>query len=257
MSKENTSIHDFDFQIICEYFSGLERQGPGSPEITLKALSFIGSLSEQAQIADIGCGTGSHTRVLAQHVAGQITGIDLFPEFIALFNQHAIDLKLENRVKGIIGNMESLPFENESLDLIWSEGAIYNIGFERGLNEWKKFLKKDGHIAISEACWFTESRPAEIETFWLDAYPEIDTIGNKTVQLMNGGYKPIAIFTLPEHCWKENFYIPQKTLQEKFLSKYAGNATAEAFVANERREAELYEKYSYYYGYAFFIAQKI
>jgi len=256
MSKENTSIHDFDIQLICEYFSGLERQGPGSLENTLKALSFIQGLNDQAQIADIGCGTGSHTRVLAQHVKGQITGIDLFPDFIALFNQYASDHKLENRVKGMVGNMASLPFQEESLDLIWSEGAIYNIGFEHGLNEWRRFLKKDGHIAVSEACWFTDSRPAEIKAFWLDAYPEIDTIGNKTVQLMKAGYKPIAVFTLPENCWWENFYLPQQSLQVKFLEKYAGNTSAESFVGYQSLEAKLYEKYSYYYGYAFFVAQK-
>jgi len=41
--------------------------------------------------------------------------------------------------------MDDLPFQDEELDLIWSEGAIYNIGFERGLIEWRKFLK---YIAI-------------------------------------------------------------------------------------------------------------
>ena len=39
--------------------------------------------------------------------------------------------------------MDALPFQEEELDLIWSEGAIYNIGFERGMNEWNKFLKKE------------------------------------------------------------------------------------------------------------------
>jgi len=48
-------------------------------------------------------------------------------------------------MKGVVGNMENLPFQNEELDLIWSEGAIYNIGFERGLNKWRKFLSLD-HI---------------------------------------------------------------------------------------------------------------
>ena len=57
--------------------------------------------------------------------------------------------------------------------LIWSEGAIYNIGFERGLKEWRRFLKEGAYLAVSEASWFTEKRPAEIETFWQDAYPEI------------------------------------------------------------------------------------
>ncbi|MGB3223469.1 MAG: hypothetical protein WBB23_11770, partial [Desulforhopalus sp.] len=63
MSEENTSIHDFDFKLICEYFSNLERQGPGSPEETLKALSFVGALTNESKIADIGCGTGGQTMV--------------------------------------------------------------------------------------------------------------------------------------------------------------------------------------------------
>jgi precorrin-6B methylase 2 len=58
MSNENISIHDFDFNLICEYFTNLERQGPGSPEVTLKAFSFIEPLTDTARIADIGCGTG-------------------------------------------------------------------------------------------------------------------------------------------------------------------------------------------------------
>ena len=45
------------------------------------------------------------------------------------------------------------------IDLIWSEGAVYTIGFERGINEWYKFLKHGGYIAISEASWFAKNRP--------------------------------------------------------------------------------------------------
>ena len=65
-------------------------------------------------------------------------------------------LNLQERVKGIVGSMDALPFEEEELDLIWSEGAIYNIGFERGLNEWRKYLKTGGYVAVSESSWFTE-----------------------------------------------------------------------------------------------------
>ena len=86
MSSENKSIHESDFNLICEYFSTLKRQGPGSPEVTMKALSFIDHLFPESHIADIGCGTGGQTMVLAQHVPGRITGIDLFLAFIDLFN---------------------------------------------------------------------------------------------------------------------------------------------------------------------------
>jgi len=257
MSDENKSIHEFDFNLICEYFSTMERQGPGSTEVTLKALSFVDHLSNESRIADIGCGTGGQTMTLAQHAPGQITGIDLFPTFVDLFNLNAAKLNLQERVKGLVGSMENLPFQNEELDLIWSEGAIYNIGFERGLNEWRRFLKTGGYIAVTEASWFTEERPVEINEFWKDAYPEIDTIPNKVAQLQKAGYIPVATFILPENCWIENFYVLQKASQEIFLKKYAGNKTAEAFIANERHEAQLYYKYKEFYGYVFYIGKKI
>ena len=257
MSKENKSIHEFDINLICEYFSNTERQGPGSPEITIKALSFIDNLSEESRIVDIGCGTGGQTMVLAQHTLGHITGIDLFPVFIDLFNYNAKKLNLQDKVDGIVGSMDNLPFKNGELDLIWSEGAIYNIGFERGLNEWRKFLKTGGYVAVSEGSWFTDERPTEIDEFWMDAYPEIDTIPNKVEQMQKAGYIPVATFILPEECWTEHFYAPQVSAQEVFLKKYAGNKTAKEFIVNQQHEAQLYYKYKEYYGYVFYIGKKI
>jgi len=257
MSNENTSIHDFDFNLICEYFSSIERQGPGSPEVTIKALSFIEGLSNKSKIADLGCGTGGQTMVLAQHTHGNITGIDLFPYFVDLFNANAAKYDLQNRVKGLVASMDNLPFHEEELDLIWSEGAIYNIGFERGLTEWRNYLKKGAYIAVSEVSWFTDERPDEIEAFWKDAYPEIDTIPNKVAVMQKSGYIPVATYILPENCWTEHFYAPQVEAQKIFLKKYAGNDTAEGLVANERREAELYNKFKDYYGYVFYFGKKI
>jgi ubiquinone/menaquinone biosynthesis C-methylase UbiE len=257
MSKEIKSIHEFDVNLIVEYYSSVERQGPGSPEVTIKALSFIDGLSNESRIADIGCGTGGQTMVLGKHAPGHITGIDLFPAFVNLFNTNAVKLNLQDRIKGIIGSMDNLPFQNEELDLIWSEGAIYNIGFERGLNEWRKFLKTGGYVAVSEVSWFTEERPTEISEFWMDAYPEIDTVSNKLAQMQKAGYIPVATFILPEKCWTEHFYAPQVSAQEVFLKKHKGNHTAEEFIANQRHETKLYNKYKEYYGYVFYIGKKI
>ena len=257
MSNENKSIHEFNFNLICEYFSSIERQGPGSPEVTIKALSFIDNLTENSRIADIGCGTGGQTMTLAQNSQGNIIGVDLFQNFVDIFNTNATKLDLQGRVKAIVGSMDNLPFRDEEFDLIWSEGAIYNIGFERGLNEWNRFLKKGGYIAVSEASWFTQERPAEIEKFWVDAYPEIDTIPNKVAIMQKAGYVPVATFILPENCWTEHFYSPQVAAHELFLKKYAGNKTAVDLVANERHEAQLYAKYKEFYGYVFYIGKKI
>ena len=113
MSNNNTSIHDFDFSFICNYFKLLKRQGPGSPEATRKAVSFINELTYDAKLADIGCGTGGQTLFLADYVIGQITGIDLFPDFIEIFNENAVKANCADRVKGLTGSMDNLPFQNE------------------------------------------------------------------------------------------------------------------------------------------------
>lgn len=257
MSNENKSIHEFDFNLICEYFSGMKRQGPGSEEITIKALSFIDNLSDKSRIADLGCGTGGQTMTLAQHTQGQITGIDLFPGFITSFNQNAERLNLQNRVKGFVGSMDNLLFQKEELDLIWSEGAIANIGFEKGLNHWRGFLKKGGYVAVTYESWFTNERPAEIEKWWVDAVPEIATIGHNISIMQKAGYIPVATFTVPENCWIDNYFIPQKIRQEEFLKKYAGNKTAKEFIANQQHEEALYNRYKGYYGYVFYIGKKI
>lgn len=257
MSDENKTIHEFDISLICEYFSSTERQGPGSPEATIKALSFIDNLTPESRIVDLGCGTGGQTMTLAQNAPGQITGLDLFPDFISRFNQNATKLNLQERVEGIVGSMDDLPFQEEELDLIWSEGAIYNIGFERGLTEWRKFLKTGGYVAVSEASWFTETRPAEISEFWMAAYPEIDTIPNNVAIMQKTGYVPVASFILPENCWTEHYHAPQISVQEAFLKKHAGNTTAEELIAFQRHEAQLYAKYKAYYGYVFYIGKKI
>lgn len=258
MSNENKTISQFELNLICEYFSHIKRQGPGSPEATLKALGFIDNLTDNSRIADLGCGTGGQTMVLAQNTPGHITGLDLFPDFITLFNRNAAKLGLQERVKGVVGSMEAaLPFERMSLDLIWSEGAIYNIGFEQGLREWHKYLKQGGYLAVTEASWFTDERPAEIHDFWMAAEPGIDTIPQKVAQMQRAGYVPVATFTLPENCWIEHYFAPQAAVREKFLKKYAGNKSVADFVAFSRQEEELYRKYKDFYGYVFYIGKKI
>ena len=256
MSKDNVSMHAFDLNMICDYFVSLERQGPGSPEMTITALDFVEGLSESSRILDIGCGTGGQTRVLAQHTPGQITGIDLFPRFIEVFNRAAEDGGLASRVSGRVGSMEDLPYGAEELDLIWCEGAIYNIGFERGLREWRRLLKPGGFIAVSEACWLSDERPDDINAFWHQDYPGIDTVPRKLQQFQDAGYSLKACFVLPPHCWIDHYYRPQEAMQEAFLARHPGDTAAEQFLGFQRREAELYRIYGSFYGYVFFIGHK-
>jgi hypothetical protein len=257
MNNENQTIRGIDVDLICEFFLNTQRQGPGNPEATLRALSFIDGLTDDSRIADLGCGTGGQTMTLARHAPGHVTGLDFYPGFIERFNANARGANFGDRVKGVVGSMDDLPFREGELDLIWSEGAIYNIGFERGLREWRRYLRPGGFLAVTEASWFTDERPAEIHDYWMEMYPGIDTIPGKVAQVQRAGYLPVATFVLPENCWTEHYYAPLAKARELFLRKYAGNATAEELVAFQRQEEALYDKYKAFYGYVFYIAKKM
>ncbi len=256
MGRKGTFIHDFDPNMISDYFARLDRQGPGSRESTVKALGFIDNLSNTSEIADIACGTGGQTIVIAQNTEGIITGLDISPKFINKFNENMKNHGLEDRVKGIVGSMDNVPFSEKKFDLIWSEGAIAHIGFEKGLSYWKRFLKEDGYVAVTFESWFTEDRPGEIEKFWVDAVPEIGMIGNNISIMQKVGYRFIAAFALPETCWIDTYFIPQRAIQREFIGENADSKIAKALVEGLKYEEELYEKYKKYYGYVFYIGKK-
>ena len=253
MENERPSVYD----LLIETHVGLERQGPGSPEMTIKALSFLDNLDKISRVVDLACGTGGQTMVLAQNITGEIIGVDICPDFINIFNNNVKKLNLQERVNGIVGSMEDLSFSKEEFDLIWSEGAIDSIGFEKEINYWNSFLKKNGYVAVTCPSWFTDERPAEIEKFWTDAGCKLDTIGDNISIMQKTGYNLVAAFTLPEKCWTENYFIPRETAEKALLKKYAGNKTIEEYIENEKYEVELYTKYKQYYGYVFYIGKKI
>ena len=72
MNNDNNTILGFDVNLICDFFLNTERQGPGSPEVTLKALSFIDNLTDKSLIADLGCGTGGQTMILHNMRRGRL-----------------------------------------------------------------------------------------------------------------------------------------------------------------------------------------
>lgn len=143
------------------------------------------------KIADIGCGTGASTLVLAKALDASVTAVDFLPDFL-----HDLDIAAERQNLGkmittLSTSMDALPFEEQSLDAIWSEGVIYNIGFANGIKAWRRFLKPDGILAVSELTWLTQARPAELEQHWNREYPEVNTASAKMAILEGNGFSPL------------------------------------------------------------------
>lgn len=257
MDKENKHITDFDLKIIADYFRGLDRQGPGGDDQTLKALSFIPNLSEMGHIADIGCGTGTQTSVLASQTRARITANDLLPEMLEGAKKRAGHDGYADRLTVEMGSMGKLPFATESQDLIWAEGSIYNIGFERGFTLWRKFLKPGGYIGVTECCWLTPARPTDL-TFMRDNFPDIGNISEKIAVMEKTGYMPVASFVLPEYCWTDNYYTPMENgYMHQFLLKHNNSPTAVSFVDRMKDEIRHYKAEKNHYGYVFFVAKKV
>lgn len=257
VTDSEQSIHDFDFSLICDYFSALKRQGPGSEATTLRALSFVDELPCDGLVADLGCGTGSSALTLARHADVRVVALDISPAFVEAVRHRATEIGLADKVDARIGSMDALPFEPESLDMIWSEGAIYNVGFRHGLQLWHRYIKPGGYVAVTDATWLTPHRPAAIEHFWAEAYPEVELTSAKLRAMEDAGYEPVATFVLPSRCWTEEFYHPQRLVQEDFLSRHKSSPMAAELVANMRREAQMYDRYGRYYGYVFYIGRRL
>ncbi len=235
-----------------------DRQGPGGERETLRAIELSGLAGKRdLQIADIGCGTGASTLVLARELDAHIAAVDFLPEFLDRLRDRARRAGYDERITTHPVSMETLPFAPGSLDAIWSEGAIYNMGFEQGLVAWREFLRPGGILAVSELTWLTERRPAEIEAHWRAEYPGVDTASAKMAVLERCGFSPVGYFVLPEECWLANYYRPLQDRFPAFLAGHGRSDAARAVVAAEEEEIRLYERYGAFFSYGFYIARKV
>lgn len=246
-----------ELELIIDLHKYSERQGPGSEKDTLKALDLLNlTTTRNLKVADIGCGTGAQTLLLAKRINSQITAIDLFPEFLNELNKKSQESGLSSKIKTLEKSMDDLPFNEGEFDVIWSEGAIYTIGFENGLKKWKDFLKVGGYLAVSEITWITQSRPREIEKFWKSEYPEIDTASNKIRQLENNGYSLVGYFYLSQHSWIDTYYKPLQASFDDFLLRNGNSEAARKVVEAYQAEIDLYQKFKDYYSYGFYLARR-
>ena len=253
MNQESPSMLD----LVIELHKSLDRLGPGSAEATERALGFIDGIDSMGRVLDLGCGTGAQTFVLAKHIPGAITGVDLFPDFIDVFNARAEKLGLQGRVVGKQGSMDDLDIPFESVDLIWCEGAIDGVGFAKMLAYWKAFLKPGGYVGITCPSWLTAARVDEVDEFWTQAGSGLDTVADNVAALQDAGYATVATFVLPKACWTENYFVPRRAAESGLLKKYPDSKAVEEFIAGNHYEESLFSEHGDRYGYVFYIAKKI
>ncbi len=122
------------WEIFFEVYETLPRQGPGNRACAVRALGLCQGLPQSPAILDLGCGVGGQTFQLAELTSGSIVAIDSHPPSIERLQAAIAERGLSRRVSAVVGDMIRIEQPPGSFDLIWSEGALYNIGLRDALN---------------------------------------------------------------------------------------------------------------------------
>lgn len=238
-----------------ELYGSLPRGGPGDNASTRRAFAMLEHLPPEPRILDLGCGPGMQTIELLRLSGGTVVALDLLPQMIARVKKAAEAAGFAHRLQTVEADINDMAFEPASFDVIWSEGAIYLVGFEKGLAKVKDFVKPGGYVAVSEAVWLQPDPPQEVLDFWQE-YPEIDTVEKKLDIVSRLGYQSVNHFVLPASSWTDLYYDPLANRVSEYEQKWKGIPEAEDVLAEARNEISVFAKYSQYYSYAFFVMRK-
>ena len=239
---------------LCE---ALPRCGPGDNNSTRRAYNAIPKPPDKPFILDIGCGTGMQTLELARISNREIIALDNHQGFLDILMKNAIDAGLQNRIIPKNMSMLEMDFANRTFDLIWSEGALFCMGFQNGLKCCHELLEAYGYLAVTELVYIASDLPDDVTRYFERVYPDIKDIQGNIEAIREKGFNLVSNFTLPESAWLDNYYIPSEKVLPGLNKKYQGNEVALDVFEDFQNEINLYKKYSKFYGYEFFIMQKI
>ena len=236
-----------------EIYEGIPRQGPGDRESTLRALKLVPPLGHRQRILDVGCGSGTQTLDLAGATEARIVAVDNHAPFVLQLAKRASARGLATGIAAQVADMNDLPFPDGSFDLVWSEGAIFVIGFSQGLAKWRRLLKPGGHLVVSEYCWFRDDPPADLREVHTQGCPDVGDVADRRAAVAASGYELLADFVLPEIGWWENYYVPLAECLERFRAAHAADLAALEVAARSQHEIDLYRRYAGWFGYVFFV----
>jgi ubiquinone/menaquinone biosynthesis C-methylase UbiE len=201
---------------------------------TRKAFQMIPKL-EKPRILDVGCGSGVPTIELAKLSDGEVIGIDTDESLLEKLSGKIQEEGFSDRVKIKKCSLFEIDFPDESFDIVWAEGSISIIGFERGLRDWKRLLKTNGFLVIHD---------------------DIKNMPDKLKKIPNSGYKLINHFSLPESAWWTEYYKPLEIQIKELRVKYENDPEALKILEKYQNEIDTVKKNPTKYGSVFYVMQK-
>ncbi len=247
---------DPQLELLFSFYEKLHRKAPGSEESTRKALSLLDGLPLMPRIVEFGCGSGAASLLLARASKGSVTAVDIHQPFLDRLDLLAYREGLADRITTFQADMAEPPFPDHSFDLVWSEGAIYNVGVEQGLKRWRRLLDTGGFVAFTEVTWLSDKPPQKAVDFWATEYPAMTNIEDNQTKVQSSGFEPLGSFPLPASDW-EHYYLPLQERLLTFRSKHSNDAEAQQFCDSLQSEIDVWREYGSSFGYMFFLGRAV
>ena len=235
-------------------FSGMEKLGPGGNTHTLHVLGLLPTRSFQV-VVDAGCGTGRQTLALATELGVLVHAVDTYEPFLSELTRRAREARVDSLVQTHCMDMESVPNAFPAIDLLWSEGAAYNIGYANALSTWASAVVPQGFAVVSELCWLTPQAPAAITEYFRVGYPEMKSVQENLAIAEAAGFRVLATYTLPREAWIEGYYDILES-RAKALVDHSDQSVRD-LATETLREIEIFDRSDGAYGYVFFALQRV
>lgn len=247
--------HEKYIEALIELHSGLERQGPGDSEFSKEIIKKIPELPPNPRIADIGCGAGAGTLILAKKYHSKVKAVDFSRKFLDQLMHRARQEGWDDLIEPIECDMRSLDWELETIDLLWSEGAAYNITFEGALKIWRPLMALNGIAVISEMNYFSNDVPQIVTQYMKTAYPGIKTEAENVDLINSSGFEVLGLHRLPSKDWWGNYYNP---LKNKIITLIDSSDNVMRAVINETEdEMRFFKEHKDDYGYTYYMMRTI
>jgi hypothetical protein len=137
-----------------------------------------------------------------------VTAVDWVASFLSQLDASAAGAGLQGHIETVEGSIAELAYPNESFDLLWSEGAIYNLGFSEGLALWRPLLRPGCALVVSELVWLSDTPTETIRRFWDAEYPGMQNLQANEKSIAEAGYSLLGSFEIPKHEWWDDYYTP-------------------------------------------------
>jgi len=191
---------------------------------------------------------------LLRNTAAHLTAVDLSPRLLEQLQASADAEGLGDRLTTVECSMKDMPLTPGSFDLIWSEGAVYIMGFEAALESFRTLLRPGGRIAVSDMVWLVDDPPTGAVEFWKSegVTPVHDMENRRTLERQ--GYRLMDAFALSATGWWDNYLNPLAARVAE-LRPVQTDPAALAVLDQIDGEIATHRAHLGSYGYGFYVAE--